>query len=165
MNWLDLALVVLAICFGGVLLFGAPYVPTLKPQIDEALKLAGLKPGQTLLELGCGDGRVVVAAAKQGLNVIGYELNPILAAIAWLRTRRYHRQVKIIWGDFWQKPWPSADAIFTFLLPKYMPKLNKKVMQSSDRPVKLVSFAFQIPGKQPTRVSQGLYLYTYDHVG
>src|SRR5579884_362002 len=137
-----IVLTIIIICFAGVLLFGAPYLPTLKPQIETALTLAQLKPGQTLIELGCGDGRVVLAAAKKGIKVVGYELNPILALTAWLRTRHYRRQVKIVWGNFWLKDWPPADAIFVFLLYRYMVKLDKKCMQYKYKPVKLISFAF-----------------------
>lgn len=161
MSWLIIALILLA-CFGGVLLFGAPYLPTLRPQIKTALEMADLKPGQTLIELGSGDGRVLIAAARQGLNVVGYELNPLLVMISWLRTRRYRRHVRIIWGDFWQKDWPEAEAVFTFLLPRYMSKLDKKVIQFYNRPVKLVSFAFKIPGKTLARQKDGVFLYLYD---
>ncbi|HET7059791.1 MAG TPA: hypothetical protein VFH99_00515 [Candidatus Saccharimonadales bacterium] len=161
MIWLVLAALVLLIFFAGVLLFGAPYLPTLKPQVKTALQLADLKPGQTLLELGCGDGRVLLTAAKQDLNVVGYELNPLLALIAWARTRRYRRQVRVVWGDFWRADWPPAAAIFTFLLPRYMAKLDKKCIQYPDKPVKLLSFAFEIPGKQPQHHKNGVYVYDY----
>lgn len=161
MIWLGFALVILALCFGGVLLVGAPYLPTLEPQIRAALELAGLKSGDTLLELGCGDGRVLLAAAKLGINTVGYELNPFLAAIAWLRTRRYRGQVRVVWGDFWRAEWPPAEAIFTFLLTKYMPKLDKKVMRYSHKPVKLASFAFKIPGRRASAEKNGVYLYKY----
>ena len=162
MIWAIIILMLLIISFGGVILFGAPYLPTLKPQVKAALELADLKKGQTLLELGCGDGKVVLAAAKQGIKVTGYELNPILAAVAWLRTRRYAGQVRIIWGDFWSLPWPPAEAIFVFLLPKYMPKLNKIVMRKAAKPVKLVSFAFTVPEKPHVSEKAGVYLYEYD---
>jgi SAM-dependent methyltransferase len=149
---------VLALAFGGVLLVGAPYVPTLKPQQQAALELLDLKPGQTLLELGSGDGAVLVAAARAGLNVVGVELNPFLAAFSWLRTRRYGKQVKIVWGNFWRVQWPEADGVFVFLLDKFMPGLDKR-MQEYKRP--LVSFAFQIPGRTPAAAKSGVYLYTY----
>lgn len=161
MIWLELIVFVVLVCFSAVVLFGAPYVPTLKPQVTAALDLAELKPGQTMLELGCGDGKILVAAARQGINIVGYELNPLLVAIAWLRTLRYRRHVRIIWGDFWRKPWPEAEAVFTFLLPKYMEKLDKKLIRYEYKPVKLVSFAFRIPGKRLTAVKNGVYLYTY----
>lgn len=162
MIWLLVALAVLVVSFGGVLLFGAPYLPTLRPQINVALDLAGLEAGDTLLELGCGDGRVVLAAARRGLKVVGYELNPLLTSIAWLRTRRYRRQVRIIWGDYWHAAWPPADAIFVFLIQKYMKKLDTKIVQYKHKPVKLASFAFEVPGKQPAKRKAGIFLYRYE---
>lgn len=161
MNVVFIGAGILVVCFGGVLLFGAPYLPTLSPQVRTALALAELQPGATLLELGCGDGKVLIAAAQQGIYCVGYELNPLLALLAWARTRRYRRYVRIKWGDFWRASWPPADAIFVFLLPKYMDKLDKKVIQYSSRPVKVISFAFEIPGKKASREQQGLYLYNY----
>ena len=161
MIWLGLGLALILLCFGGVLLVGAPYLPTLSPQIKAALELADLKSGETLLDLGCGDGRVLLVAAQKGYQAVGYELNPLLAVLAWLRTSRYRQQVKIIWGDYWRAPWPPASAIFIFLLPKYMPKLDKKVIQYVHKPVKLVSYAFKIPGRRPSAQKAGVYLYKY----
>jgi hypothetical protein len=161
MIWVLAIVGVLLLCFCGVLFVGAPYLPTLTPQVAVALKLADLSPGQTMLELGCGDGKVLIAAARQGIKVVGYELNPILAFIAWARTRRYRSHVQVIWGNFWQCSWPPAEAIFVFLLPRYMPKLHNKCMRYAHRPVKLVSFAFEIPGQKPTRQKAGLFLYNY----
>lgn len=165
MFWVLIILLFIAFCFGFVLLFGAPYLPTLTKQAETALDLAGLQPGQTLLELGCGDGKVLIAAAERGWTVVGYELNPILASIAWIRTRRYGRRVKVICGNFWSVRWPEADAIFVFLLDKYMNRLDKKIVQDiilpTGRPLKLVSFAFPIPDKQPADMRSGIYLYLY----
>jgi 16S rRNA A1518/A1519 N6-dimethyltransferase RsmA/KsgA/DIM1 with predicted DNA glycosylase/AP lyase activity len=148
--------------FGFVVLFGAPYLPTLKKQTDGALDLLDLKPGQTLLELGCGDGRVMRAAAVRGINVVGYELNPILVIIAWFVTLRYRKQVKVVWGNFWRITLPPADGIFVFLLDKYMKKLHTKLIQEQKgSSIKIVSFAFQIPNKKPVKTNGGLYLYKY----
>ena len=161
MLWLLLALTLLAVCFGGVLVVGAPYLPTLKPQVATALKLAKLRKGQHLLELGCGDGKVMVAAARQGIKVTGYELNPLLVVVAKLRCWRYRHLTTIIWGDFWRKEWPKAEAIFVFLLPKYMLKLDTKCIQYKHKPVKLVSFAFKVPERKPSQQERGVFLYRY----
>jgi 16S rRNA A1518/A1519 N6-dimethyltransferase RsmA/KsgA/DIM1 with predicted DNA glycosylase/AP lyase activity len=161
MIWLGLILFVILVCFSGVLLFGAPYLPTMKRHVEAALDMADLKPGQTMLELGCGDGKVLIAAAKRGINSVAYELNPLLVVIAWLRTRKYRKNVKIIWGDYWTKSWPEHQAVFTFLLPRLMPKLNKKIIHSYHKPVKLISFAFTIPGRKPDAKSDGVFLYLY----
>lgn len=158
---ISIVVILLLICFSGVLLFGAPYLPTLTPQVHAALELADLKPDQTLLELGCGDGKVLIAAAQVGVIAVGYELNPLLALIAWLRTRRFGKRVKVVWGNFWAQDWPPADVIFTFLLNKYMKKLDTNIAQYPHKPIKLVSFAFQIPDREPDHQKRGVYLYEY----
>ena len=153
-----LVIFTLALVFGGVLLRGAPYVPTLTKQGRSALDLLNLRPGETLLELGSGDGKMLVLAARAGLNVVGVELNPLLVIVSWLRTRRYRGQVRIIWGDFWRVEWPECDGVFTFLLDRFMGKLDKR-MQKLQKP--LVSFAFQIPGRKADAQMDGVYLYRY----
>ncbi len=115
-----------------------------------------------MLELGCGDGKVLIAAAERGYNVVGYELNPILACIAWLRTRRYGPRVRVVCGNFWFSRWPEADGIFVFLLQKFMVKLDMTVTAQPNRPIRLVSFAFHIPGKEPDATRDGIYLYVYE---
>lgn len=157
-----LAVLLFVVSFGFVLLAGAPYLPTLRPQIKTALDLAGLQQGQTLLELGSGDGRVLFAAAEQGISAIGYELNPLLVGYSKIRARKYKGLVEVHWGNFWQRKWPEADAIFVFLLDKYMNKLDKKIIQEyPNGEIKLISFAFAIKGKTPSKQQDGLLLYEY----
>lgn len=148
-------------CFSFVLLFGAPFLPTLPTQVNAALDLLDLKPEQLMIDLGCGDGRVLIAAARRGWRVVGYELNPLLALLAWLRCRPYQDRVVVVWADYWRAQWPQADGIFAFILPRYMAKLHTKVIQSTKHAVKVASFGFKIPDKQPTRLDQGIFLYDY----
>ncbi|HSW85083.1 MAG TPA: methyltransferase domain-containing protein [Candidatus Saccharimonadales bacterium] len=162
MFWIFIIVSVIFICFAGVVLVGAPYIPTLSPQVNIALDLVKLKPDETLLELGCGDGKILIAAAEKGYKVIGYEINPILAIIAWIRTRKYGKNVRIIWGDYWHQAWPPANAIFVFLLSKYMLKLDKKIIQYPHKPIKLVSFAFTIPDREIAKEKRGVFLYKYN---
>ncbi len=157
--WVILGLIVLLFCF--VVFFGAPYVPTLKPQAEEALDALDLKAGQTMLELGSGDGRILRRSAERGVKVIGYELNPFLVIISYFVTIRYRDNVKIVWGNFWRRDLPKADGVFVFLLPKYMDKLDQKFENYSHKPIKLASFAFDIKGKRPTKRTRSVFLYTY----
>ena len=155
-------MVILILVFGFVILFGAPYLPTLKKQIDTAFELLDLKKGQTLIELGSGDGRILYEAGKKGIKAVGYELNPILVLYSKIKTWKYRDNVKVVWGNYWTKDWPKADGIFVFLLDRYMLKLNNKIIQKYDQPIKLVSFAFKIPGKKIIDSRQGLFLYKYN---
>jgi SAM-dependent methyltransferase len=163
MEWLILAGIIIILCFGFVLLFGPPYLPTLHKQARIAIEMINLKPGQVLLELGCGDGKMLKAAAATGVYAVGFELNPILVVVARLRTWRERKYVRVIWGNFWQTDkWPQADGIFVFVLPRHMLKLDALITRWHTKPMKLVSFAFPIPGKDTAKQSkQGVYLYEY----
>lgn len=156
--WAILALVVA--CFGFVILFGAPYLPTLKKQVDLALDLAELKPGGVLLELGSGDGRVLLLAAKRGYRAIGYEINPLLVLVSKLITWRYRGLIQVKWANFLTAKWPPADAIFVFGIGRIMPKIDAKIRQSK-KPVRLVSFAFPVHNQNPLVVKDGLFVYSY----
>jgi len=158
MPYVVAAILAVVLAFGAVLLRGAPYLPTLRPQARAALELLDLRPGQTLLELGSGDGKVLVLAAQAGLNVVGIELNPFLVIVSRVRTWRYRRQVRVVWGDMWRVQWPPADGVFTFLLDRFMPRLDTR-MHAYKKP--LASVAFQIPGRKARAEKSGVFLYDY----
>jgi SAM-dependent methyltransferase len=160
--WLLLIVIFITLTFGFVIFFGPPYMPTMHKQIAIALDLLNLRPGQTLLELGVGDGRVALAAAQRGLKVVGIELNPLLAIIARLRTWKYRKQVRIVWGNYWRTPWPlEADGIFTFMLQRQMSLLDRRIEAWHVKPVRLASFAFYIPAKKPAAQKAGVFVYDY----
>ena len=147
--------------FGMVLLFGAPFLPTLANRTNDALDLLDLKPGQLLLELGSGDGRLLEAAAKRGIRSIGYELNPLLVVYSKLRLFRYRKLAEVKMTNFWNITLPRSQGIYVFLLQPYMQKLHNKIVQESNTSVKLVSFAFVVPGKTPIKELNGMRLYKY----
>lgn len=155
-----------AACFALVVFVGPPYLPTLQPQVKASLDLLDIKPGQTMLELGCGDGKLLVAAAQRGWYVIGIELNPILVLVCKLRTWRYRKQVRVVLGNYWDtRLWGrpgEVRAIFGFVLPRYMTKLDHLIESwRQGHNVKLASFAFAIPHKKIAKQQQGVYLYDY----
>ena len=149
--------------FANVLLHGAPFLPTLSRRLDDALDLLDLEPGQTMLELGSGDGRLLRAAAKRGINGVGYELNPLLVFYSKFVCWKYRKNIRIYWGNYWQLEWPEADGIYTFLLNPFMEKLDNEITQyANGHRIKLVSFAFKIPNKKPKKEINGMYLYEYN---
>ena len=162
MTWAAILVAVLLLAVAFTVFFGPPYLPVLAKQKETALDLLNLKPGQVLLELGSGDGRMLVAAAKRGIRVVGIELSPVLVVVSWLVTRRYRKNVRIIWGNYFVGEWPTADAIFTFMIGRQMGKLTAKIEQwRAGRPVRLASFAFKIPDKKPLSEQDGVFLYDY----
>lgn len=157
------AFVGVILLFGFVVWVGPPYIPTLQKQIEHALDVLQVEKGQMLLELGSGDGRVALAAAKRGIHVVGIEINPLLVLYSRIITWRYRRFVLIKWGNIWRNKWPEdVDVIYTFLLDKYMKKLDKKITQTySHRSIRLASFAFEVPNKKAVSESSGIYVYVY----
>lgn len=152
-------LVVLAFGLGAVL--GAPYLPVLKNDRQQLLKLADLQKGQLVLDLGCGDGRFLKAAAKQGVKGIGYEINPILWLMAKINTFGYRRQIQIKLANFWHIKLPAADAVYVFLIARYMAKLGAKLEAEITRPTKVVSYIFAIPNHKPVVITKNSYVYVY----
>lgn len=161
MWWIAIPLAIIFFTFALIVFIGPPYLPTLRRQTEVALDLLDLKPGQTMLELGSGDGRVMRAAAKRGWNVVGIELNPFLMLISYFVTLRYRDQVRIIWGGYFTVQWPEVQGIFAFMLPRSMPKLDRYITQRYRRPVRLASFAFKIPGRKTAATREGIFLYEY----
>ncbi len=159
--WTFIISVSIGSVFVFVIFFGAPFLPSHHKQIDEALDMLYLRPGQTLLELGSGDGRVLLAAAKRGIVVIGYELNPILAGYSYLVTRRYRHLVTVKCANFWKTPLRDCDAIYTFLMKPYMVKLDAKIAAETLQPLKLLSISFSVTGRKAVKQSNGLFLYLY----
>jgi len=161
MNILILVIIFLVLIFCFVIAFGAPYLPTLKKRTADAFELLDLKPGQVLLELGSGDGRILRYAAKKGIRGIGYELNPLLVLYSQLRNWRYRDLISFKCRNYWGVNLPHCDAIYVFLLDKYMKKLDTKIIKEVKSPVKLVSHAFRIPNREIIQEKNGLFLYRY----
>ena len=161
MIWIILLAMFFVLMFGFVIAFGAPFLPTLKVRTPDIFELLDLRPGQTLIELGSGDGRILAEAAKRKIHVIGYELNPLLVVWSKLKNWKYRRYVTVKWGNFWWRKWPKTDALYVFLLEPYMAKLDKKITQDLPGKVKVVSYAFEIPGRTAIRQKNGLFLYRY----
>jgi hypothetical protein len=159
--WLIIGSILLV--FGLVVFRGAPYVPTHRRKLRSALELLRLNSNDVIVDLGSGDGYLLKIAAKQGLRAVGYEINPFLCLIAWLRCLPQHSLVTIKLRDFWLTDLPpETKAVFIFLAGPYMRHLAKKLeeeMSSRRRPLKIISYGYAIPGYLPKNFVDGLYLY------
>ncbi|HUC87434.1 MAG TPA: hypothetical protein VMR75_03925 [Candidatus Saccharimonadales bacterium] len=149
-------------CFGLGALLGAPFLPVFRRDALTALDLAQLQPGQTIIDLGSGDGRLLLAAAKRGATAIGYEINPLLVVWSKLVTWRYRRLVTIRWADMWRVTLPPADVIYTFLLDRYMQRLDRKLTAEVTTSTIVVSYVFKLPRK-PIKTTHNTFVYRYPH--
>ncbi len=166
---LPLVLLVLAIL--GLLwvfvpiLSGIPWVPTRSARIQQALDLAGLQAGETFYDLGCGDGRVLIAAARRGARAVGIEISPIHCLIARLRARLTGAggQVVVRWGNFYRFDLHDADVIFWYGHSRYMAKMQAHLAAKAPHGARFVSINIDFPGWQPEAIhKQGLiFLYRF----
>ncbi len=128
----------------------APWVPTWAKDYSRILSLAHVQNGEQVLELGAGEGRLVLQFAKTpAAQVIGYELSLLPFAIAWLRTRKFRPRVQMRMADFFRADYNRADVIFCFLTPPAMRKLKVKFEQECRPGTRIISYTFSIPGWTP----------------
>ena len=96
----------------------AIYQPTPQEIVDQMLRLADISPGDVLYDLGCGDGRIVVAAAeKYGIRAVGVDINPARIAEARENARRHgvEKRVQFILGDAKKADFSDATVITMYL--------------------------------------------------
>jgi 16S rRNA A1518/A1519 N6-dimethyltransferase RsmA/KsgA/DIM1 with predicted DNA glycosylase/AP lyase activity len=151
----------LALGFGAGVAFGAPFLPVLRRNVDSALDLADLRAGETLLDLGSGDGRMLRAAAKRGAFAIGYEINPWLYIWSLIACWPWRKQITVHWRNFWVSEWPRAEVIFVFLITHHMARLERELELRLKQPTRVVSFAYRLPRRRPDRSNQQAALYRY----
>lgn len=120
---------------------GAPYAPTRLPVVKKAFDWAGIGASNTLVDLGAGDGKILLEAARRGATAIGYELSPIMWAIAWVRMRG--RGVKF--ANFYKQTLPpQTNRIFAFLMPHNMGRVAA-FLKRQKLPDKTLVFAYAFP--------------------
>ncbi len=151
-----------------LLLQGAPYVPAKAKGIDQAFMMMKLPAGSTVVDLGCGDGRVLITAARRGYKAVGIEIHPLFWLIAWIRTRRYGKQVKVVYGNLWRWNLPEATTgIFVFSADAFTTKLEAWLDAQrlrSARPFQLVTFGAELPSRKGRAGEWGCTLYSYESV-
>lgn len=127
-------------------------------RVDEALRLSGLRPGERLLDLGCGDGRVLLRAAETyGAEVIGVELDPDLAATARDLLAAAGVDGTVLETDFEALPL-EADVVFAFLSPATLQRLRPR-LAALPTTSRVVTTGYAVPGWLPDDLGERVYLY------
>jgi hypothetical protein len=146
-------------------LYGLPPVPTNRERIRHALQLANLLPGETLYNLGAGDGRVLLIAAHDfGAKAVGIEIGPIQCILIWLRimTGRLGNQIKIRWGNFYQANLKDADVVFVYATSKEVIKLAPHLGSQMRPGARLVSISADFSDWEPTLVDEHDLIFIYE---
>jgi tRNA A58 N-methylase Trm61 len=131
----------------------APWVPLWKKDIRRMLTLAKVKPGELVYDLGAGDGRMIIIAAKEfGAKAVGFEVACLPYFLAWVKISLLglFGQARLVYKNFFLQDLSQADVIMVFLTPPAMEKLKPKFEKETKPSCRIVSYAFSIPGWQPT---------------
>jgi SAM-dependent methyltransferase len=150
-----------------------PFLPSPKKVVKEALKLADLKEGEVLVDLGSGDGRVLIEAAKLGAYAVGIEIDDKLIAKAKMKVEKegLKDKVYITKGDLFRFDYVrNADVIYMFLDKESMKLVKKLLIENAKNGARVISITYPIPGWEPKakKVIKGflesrtLYLYVIE---
>jgi SAM-dependent methyltransferase len=130
----------------------APYVVTPYEVVDEMLRLAGVGPDDTVFDLGCGDGRIVIEAARRhGARGVGIDLDParIEEATAAARRAGVSERVRFAVQDLFETDFSSATVVTLYLFPEMNAKLRPKLARDLKPGSRIVSHQFGIEGWAP----------------
>ena len=147
--------------FGRPIWWGAPYAPSDEGKIRRMVTLARIQKGEKALDIGSGDGRVVIELAKAGAHAFGYEVNPVLWAVSSFRIRRSGLQnvARIYRKNFWRADFSPFDVVTIFGVTYIMPELEKKLLRELQPGARVVSNYFSFPTWKPDVIARGVYVY------
>jgi protein-L-isoaspartate O-methyltransferase len=157
-------LVIIALFFIPALFNGPPFVGTPADKFSAAIALAKVKPGEQVIDLGSGDGRFLIALARQGANVVGYEINPLLV---W-RSRWKIRQAGLTdravvrWANFWASDCRSADLIIVYGFQQIMTKLSLKLKSELRPGSRVISVHYELPGAVKIAEQSDVRVYQFN---
>jgi SAM-dependent methyltransferase len=153
-----------------------PYVPTTEAAVQAMLNLAKVKKTDVVYDLGCGDGRIVIAAAKNfGARGVGIDINPVRISEAKENAKKagVENLVRFEENDLFQADFREASVVTLFLLPQVNLKLRPKLLRDLKPGTRIVSNTFDMDDWKPEKeytvgdadtdyepLSRKLYLWT-----
>ena len=143
---------------------GAPWVPTPMRKVRKMLEMARVGPGDLVYDLGCGDGRTIISAARRyGARAVGIEIDPLrylwcqlLVTILGLRG-----EVRVVYGSFYRQDLSQASVVTCYLLQSTNEKLQGKLMRELRPDTRVVSNSFTFPRLHLLRQDAKAEIYLY----
>lgn len=127
-------------------IIGAPYAPTFRPAYRRAFEYIKLGQADTIVDLGSGDGKVILAAARRGATGIGYELSPIFWFLSFIRGLG-NQKVSFRMRNFYKLQLPAeTTVVFAFLMPEHMDEIKQLLAKQTLPHAKyFLAYAFPLP--------------------
>jgi cyclopropane fatty-acyl-phospholipid synthase-like methyltransferase len=160
-------LVLLAIVITSILwssLVGAPWEPTPGAKVRRMLDMADLRPGETVYDLGSGDGRVLIVAVREyRAQAVGIEIDPLRFVWTWLRliVLGLHGQARVVFGNLFKQDVSGADVVTVYLTRLANERLVEKLQRELRPGARVVSHYFTFPDWEPADQDEEAELYLY----
>ncbi len=140
---------------------GAVYVPSTREKALLIARLSGAGPGERAVDLGSGDGRIVIALARQGAEAHGFEVNPVLVLISLRNIRRagLRGRAFIHLKSFWRADLSQFHVVTLFQGSFVMRRLEAKVRREGAPGARVVSDCFGFPTMTAERVEGTVVCY------
>lgn len=145
-------------------LYGLPSRPTHPDRIRRALTLVNLQPDEILYDLGAGDGRVLLIAAKEfGAHTFGIEIGPVQCALIWLRIAAsgLGDKIQIRWGNYFKMDLSRADVVFIYATSKEVMRLASYLQKQMKSGSRLVSISADFPEWEPSAFDEQDLIFIY----
>jgi predicted RNA methylase len=155
----------IAISISWTNLLGAPWFPSRMDVVHKMLAMANVKQGDVIYDLGCGDGRTIVTAArKYGARAVGIEVDPL--RYIWcqilISALELRDLVKLVYGDIFSQDLSEADVVTCYLLQSTNNKLENKLIEELKPGTRVVSNSFTFPGLHLVNFDEETKLYFYE---
>lgn len=138
-----------------------PFVTTSSDKMRTLYELTRLSPGDKAIDLGSGDGRVVLELAKWGFNVTGYEKNSDLIKKTEERIKLTNLKhlITLHNSDFWEADLELYNLIYIYGMGSIMGRLEEKFEKEAKNGTILITNIFKLPHKKEKKRINGFYLY------
>lgn len=140
---------------------GAIFLPTDRVVVREMIELLKVKSGDCAVDLGSGDGRIVIALARSGAEAHGYEHNPFL--VWWsrhkIRKAGLSERAFIHRANFWDHDFSQFTVVTVFGINYIMSALEQKLRKEGKSGARIASYIFALPTLKPLARKNGVYFY------
>jgi|SRR5579872_6076611 len=137
-----------------------PYFQTSRYRVETMVELADIKPNDKLADLGSGDGRIVIAFAKRGIETHGYEIDQELEKLSENNiTKQNIKNAFIHKKNFWQEDLSSYDIICSYPMPSIMGRLERKLQEELKPGARVLLNYFPFKHWKLEKTKDNIYLY------
>ncbi len=160
-----LALFLIYFCYFKILasIKGAPYAGTKMAKVRAMIKIAKIKSSDKIVDLGSGDGRILIEAAEKhaGNKFAGFEINPFLYLKSKRKIKKFglENRIEITKRDYFKENLSEFTIIFLFLIPYQMDRLEKKLKKEIKAGAKVISYGYEFNNWEYSLKKENIYLY------